>query len=70
MTKNGEDCIAMANDFDIRKENNLSDSELEQKLRPLSFCDFKGQQNIVDNLSIFIKFLFQISLRLSFIFIF
>ncbi|MBP5474185.1 MAG: Holliday junction branch migration DNA helicase RuvB, partial [Bacteroidales bacterium] len=45
----------MANDFDIRKENNLSDSELEQKLRPLSFCDFKGQQNIVDNLSIFIK---------------
>ena len=45
----------MAEDFDIRKENNLSDSELEQKLRPLSFCDFKGQQNIVDNLSIFIK---------------
>lgn len=45
----------MATDFDIRKDGNLSDKEIEQKLRPLAFQDFQGQQNIIDNLSIFIK---------------
>jgi len=46
----------MDTDFDFR-ENDLSanDKEYEQKLRPLAFNDFNGQQNIVENLSIFVQ---------------
>jgi len=41
-------------DFDIR---NISREELEveQKLRPLTFKDFKGQKKVVDNLEIFVQ---------------
>ena len=41
-------------DFDIR---NISREELEveQKLRPLTFDDFKGQKKVVDNLEVFVK---------------
>ncbi|MCX6236355.1 MAG: Holliday junction branch migration DNA helicase RuvB [Bacteroidia bacterium] len=31
------------------------DNELDSKLRPLRFCDFSGQNKIVDNLKIFVK---------------
>ena len=31
------------------------DSEFDSKLRPLRFCDFGGQNKIVDNLKIFVK---------------
>lgn len=39
--------------MDIRKIE--SDSELDNKLRPLSFSDFRGQAGIVNNLEIFVK---------------
>tara|TARA_B100000965_G_scaffold382493_1_gene380880 strand:- start:449 stop:1462 length:1014 start_codon:yes stop_codon:yes gene_type:complete len=36
--------------------NNLElDSDLENKLRPISFCDFAGQQNVIANLEVFVK---------------
>ena len=43
--------------IDIRKlENSINaDKEVEQKLRPLSFVDFKGQFKVVENLEIFVK---------------
>ena len=40
--------------MDIRKVN-LTDIELDKKLRPLSFSDFQGQKNIVKNLSVFVE---------------
>lgn len=43
--------------IDIRKlENSINaDKEVEQKLRPLSFNDFKGQFKVVENLEVFVK---------------
>lgn len=43
--------------IDIRKlENSINaDKEIEQKLRPLTFKDFKGQYKIVENLDVFVK---------------
>ncbi len=41
-------------DFDIRKEN-TPDSELDRKLRPLSFDDFTGQDAVVSNLRVFVQ---------------
>ncbi len=43
--------------IDIRKlENSINaDKEIEQKLRPLTFKDFKGQYKIVENLEVFVK---------------
>lgn len=46
----------MSEDIDIR--GNLypeTDKELDNKLRPLKFNDFKGQRQIVDNLNVFVK---------------
>lgn len=46
----------MSEDLDIR--GNFypdTDKELDRKLRPLSFNDFKGQRQIVENLEIFVK---------------
>jgi len=40
--------------MDIRKTVE-TDSELDKKLRPLSFSDFKGQPKIIDNLEVFVK---------------
>ncbi len=40
--------------MDIRKTIE-TDSELDKKLRPLSFSDFKGQPKIIDNLEVFVK---------------
>jgi Holliday junction DNA helicase RuvB len=41
---------------DIREDEwSETDKELDRKLRPLQFDDFKGQQQIVENLKIFVK---------------
>ncbi len=44
-------------DLDFIRNENLSNSELEleQKLRPLSFDDFKGQPRTIENLKIFVQ---------------
>ena len=45
----------MEYDFNIRKEEITSgDKEFERQLRPLSFADFKGQQQLIDNLKVFV----------------
>jgi len=46
----------MDDSLDLRGENYPeSDRELDKKLRPLEFEDFKGQKQIVENLEIFVK---------------
>jgi len=43
-------------EFDIREEQKFDrEQEIEQKLRPLDFKDFKGQFKVVDNLKIFVQ---------------
>jgi Holliday junction DNA helicase RuvB len=44
-------------EFDIRNtgEEQTREPDIEQKLRPLSFNDFKGQYKVVENLQIFVK---------------
>jgi Holliday junction DNA helicase RuvB len=45
----------MEDNFNIRKENlTVTDKEFEKQLRPLSLSDFKGQKQIIDNLSVFV----------------
>lgn len=45
----------MDENFNIRKENlSVTDREFEKQLRPLTFSDFKGQQQIIDNLVVFV----------------
>ena len=45
----------MSEEFDIRNEkNNSVETEIEQKLRPENFHDFKGQGSIVENLKVFV----------------
>jgi Holliday junction DNA helicase RuvB len=45
----------MEDNFNIRKENlSVNDREFEKQLRPLSLSDFKGQKQIIDNLTVFI----------------
>ncbi|MCF8361834.1 MAG: Holliday junction branch migration DNA helicase RuvB [Prolixibacteraceae bacterium] len=42
--------------IDLRGESlSQADSELDKKLRPLSFSDFNGQKKIVENLGIFVQ---------------
>ena len=41
-------------DFDIREQQNGTDRDFENALRPLRFEDFSGQQKIVENLKIFV----------------
>ena len=45
----------MNDSFDIRKEKIKGDFDYENKVRPIEFCDFKGQEKIVENLKIFVK---------------
>ena len=46
----------MNDDFDIREEHISKDEkEFENALRPLRFNDFNGQQNVVENLSVFVE---------------
>lgn len=41
--------------FNIRKDNiTAGDKEFEKQLRPVSFDDFKGQKQIIENLSVFV----------------
>lgn len=44
-------------DFDIRNSElkESKDLDFEQKLRPLSFSEFRGQYKVVENLEIFVK---------------
>jgi holliday junction DNA helicase RuvB len=43
-------------EFEIRKQNqNENEKEVEQKLRPLEFEYFYGQENVVENLKIFVQ---------------
>ncbi|MBN2863026.1 MAG: Holliday junction branch migration DNA helicase RuvB, partial [Bacteroidales bacterium] len=45
----------MEENFNIRKNNiSLDDKEFEKKLRPVCFDDFKGQKQIIDNLTVFV----------------
>ncbi|MCI0474549.1 MAG: Holliday junction branch migration DNA helicase RuvB, partial [Ignavibacteria bacterium] len=45
----------MEENFNIRKENlSVTDREFEKQLRPLSFDDFKGQKQIINNLEVFV----------------
>ena len=46
----------MNDDFDIRQEQMSSnEKEFENALRPLSFNDFSGQQQVVENLEVFVE---------------
>ncbi|MBO4499356.1 MAG: Holliday junction branch migration DNA helicase RuvB [Bacteroidaceae bacterium] len=46
----------MEDSFDIRQQQyNVTDKDLDNALRPLSFSDFAGQVKIVDNLQVFVK---------------
>jgi len=46
----------MTGDLDIRGNNySENEKELDFKLRPLHFADFKGQKQIVENLEVFVK---------------
>lgn len=42
-------------DFDIRRQQNTSDRDFENALRPLAFDDFSGQMKVVENLRIFVE---------------
>ncbi len=45
----------MEENYNIRKENiTIVDKEFEKQLRPLSFNDFKGQKQVIDNLIVFV----------------
>ncbi len=45
----------MDENLDIRKNNiSLADREFEKQLRPVRFDDFKGQQQLIDNLIVFV----------------
>ncbi len=46
----------MADDYDFRN-NSMSpdDADMEQKLRPLRFGDFAGQEKILENLKVFVQ---------------
>lgn len=48
--------MKMEDNLDIRSQSfSDSDIELDKKLRPLQFNDFRGQKQIVENLEIFVK---------------
>ena len=42
--------------FELRKEN-LTDTEkeFEKQLRPVTFSDFKGQKQVIENLEVFVR---------------
>jgi Holliday junction DNA helicase RuvB len=45
----------MEENFDIRKDVIITaDREFEKQLRPLSFSDFKGQEQVIENLIVFV----------------
>lgn len=45
----------MEENLNIRKDNiSVNDKEFEKQLRPLSFSDFKGQKQVIENLIVFV----------------
>lgn len=45
----------MEENFNIRKEDiSVNDREFDKQLRPVTFEDFKGQQQVIDNLIVFV----------------
>jgi Holliday junction DNA helicase RuvB len=45
----------MEENLNIRKDiNSVTDKEFEKQLRPLSFVDFKGQKQVMENLVVFV----------------
>ena len=45
----------MEENLNIRKDNiSVNDKEFEKQLRPLSFNDFKGQKQVIENLVVFV----------------
>lgn len=45
----------MEENFNIRKESITdTDREFEKQLRPVTFSDFRGQKQVIDNLSVFV----------------
>jgi Holliday junction DNA helicase RuvB len=45
----------MEDAFNIRKEDiSVTDREFEKQLRPVTFSDFKGQKQVIDNLKVFV----------------
>jgi Holliday junction DNA helicase RuvB len=45
----------MEENFNIRKEDiSVADKEFDKQLRPVNFADFKGQQQVIDNLVVFV----------------
>lgn len=45
----------MEENLDIRKEDlTVADKELDRQLRPSNFSDFRGQQQVIDNLVVFV----------------
>lgn len=45
----------MEENVNIRKDNiSVTDKEFEKQLRPLSFSDFKGQKQVIENLMVFV----------------
>ncbi|MCX6332891.1 MAG: Holliday junction branch migration DNA helicase RuvB [Bacteroidia bacterium] len=45
----------MEENFNIRKEDiTVADKEFDTQLRPVNFADFKGQQQVIDNLIVFV----------------
>jgi Holliday junction DNA helicase RuvB len=45
----------MEDNTNIKKESfSVNDKEFEKQLRPLSFDDFKGQQQVIENLIVFV----------------
>ena len=46
---------AMQDEFDIHGSSCSAEKEFENALRPLSFDDFSGQKNVVDNLRVFVE---------------
>jgi Holliday junction DNA helicase RuvB len=48
--------MRMSTDFDFKEERlTPGDKEYEQKLRPLTFSDFSGQEKVVENLKVFVQ---------------
>ncbi len=46
----------LSDEFNIRNPNQLpGDAEIDQRLRPLTFDDFQGQKQILENLKIFVE---------------
>lgn len=48
--------VLMAEDFDVHDPTgSFTDKELERVLRPRSFGDFEGQENVLENLKVFVS---------------